>query len=296
MKKKMMKQLGYLVSFGLLCVVVLLGSSALMQPDTIQPSSLPVMKTTGAHYSAPQDIYVPLQARRSRMGAGYMAQPIAVQGASGQVLSMPQPSVVRSYGNTGGGAGVASSLVSVSSGRSTIGAVAVPQLPRAIAMRDNRAARPSAVAPRKVAAYKASQKQPTGMVLSTATASADLALGYEAAAAYMGSRSPMKAPPGNAGGDNEGGFSGWLGGHVGDGKEYDWGVNADGTINLDYNTMYGLLNGDGDMMDWENFLAWFEGQDKYVWMPIGDAVPLMLLMALAYTLHITKRKKKQQIV
>ncbi len=293
-----MKQLGYLVSFGLLCVVVLLGSSALMQPDTIQPSSLPVMKTTGAHYSAPQDIYVPLQARRSRMGAGYMAQPIAVQGASGQVLSMPQPSVVRSYGNTGGGAGVASPLVSVSSGRSTIGAVSVPQLPRAIAMRDNRAARPSAVAPRKVAAYKASQKQPTGMVLSTATASADLALGYESAAAYMGSRTPMKAPGTKPTIQDE--WNSWLGETWG--KNTSWGQDADGRYIVNGGTLYDLWlakYGDTDTpgQSWNDFVNWFENQQSnYVWMPIGDALPLMLLMALAYILYITKRKKKQQIV
>ncbi len=295
----MMKQLGYLVSFGLLCVAVLLGSSALMQPDTLQSSSLPVVKTTGAYYSAPQDIYVPLQARRSRMGAGYMAQPVAVQGASGQVLSMRQSPMMRSYGSTTGGGTFTSSVVSVSSGRSTVGAVSVPQVaPRAIAMRDNRAARPSAAAPRKAAAYKASQKQSTGMVLSTVTASADLALGYEAASAYMGNRSVMKAPPGQKPTIQDE-WNSWLGETWG--KNTGWGQDADGKYIVNGGTLYDLWlakYGDTDTpgQSWDDFVNWFENQQSnYVWMPIGDALPLMLLMALVYAL-IIKRKKKQQIV
>ncbi len=306
-----MKQIGYLIGFAVVCVAVLMGSTALMQQDAADGSSLPTVgamrpTVSARNYTVSTSVYVPLRGNnpslRMRMSSPVSASVVVpssgVSASAGRVFAGNTPSTVRSYGGSMAASGLTSQVVSGSSSRvATPSGLAVPQVaPRTIAMRDNRMTNHRAVvrqsAPQhKASPYKAPHRATMASPLASATAMNSLSLGYESAAAYMGSRSPMKAPPGANPWGN------WLEGWT---KEHDLGTDENGRIIVNRNEAYqawlekfGLV----DTPDQQSqFDTWFNSQTQYVWMPIGDALPFVLLMALVYALYIIKRKKKQQIV
>lgn len=153
----------------------------------------------------------------------------------------------------------------------------------------------------EVAASGYSSSFATGYVLNTSygTASYD-GLAYSG----YGNRSSMpgrqNAPANGAGGGLGSSWLNWLDNYFGDSKNLDWwdAWNA-------YNEMLAGWNSTmGNPPSWEQFLAWLEaGGDSgytkndhtYIYVPVGDVLPLLILALLYMVILFVKRNKFAQL-
>lgn len=98
-----------------------------------------------------------------------------------------------------------------------------------------------------------------------------------------------------------GGWTGWLGNgdYWGEGYE-DWAGGSNQVTWERLRALYVAATGDIDFSneeEWEAFLAWFNSKQSddtfgWYWAPISDAVPVVLLLCLAYAFVIYRKTRQ----
>ncbi len=310
----MLRKITHLGCFIVLLVLCMVASNVLLDNDTIIKAPLPTASNVPYYVDEPSGVLVPLQYTNQSTKA-FMAQNMQSVSASGSVMTVKAQPTLRSYG---GGAGISGGSLAYASSRgagSSVGAgsvsLAVPQVVRKKAGGNKVSAASAAVAnPLASASSKPlAQASPRKASMSSrlgespisqqpiVTPVSGLSLGYASAAEYI-NRGMFRAP-GDLGNTESNGWDLW----VGEKEETHKGDAGDGKTYVSLYELYEIWLNAQDKTDmpgngtWEEFLAWFYNTDKntkWVELPLGDAVPFLVLLGMIYIL--LKRKQTKQVI
>ena len=242
------------------------------------------------------DVAVPMSSRRSlsmsspRMlgyGGYYTSQNVQYLGGTNNTQSpiayMSSSQTMKSFGGGGNGGSVSMSGEQVKSSGSSVASASGLSV-----------SMPST----SVYAYNTNRNGSSATDVM-ASVSGDITMASSQAYAGIGNTTRGIAGRKNVPGIG-GGWTGWLGNgdYWGEGYE-DWAGGSNQVTWERLRALYVAATGDTDFSneeEWEAFLAWFNSKQSddtfgWYWVPMSDAIPVVLLLCLVYVVVVSRRNK-----